>query len=443
VGSGRAPERWYTGIGRYQWLVLLLASLGWIFDIFEGQLFVASMNDAMPAVLPASAAKGDVDFYNKLALGAFLLGGALGGILFGVLGDRIGRKRAMTYTILLYSAFTCLSAFAQRWWHLAGCRFLTAVGVGGEWAVASALVAEEFPRRARAWSQSIFQASSILGTYLAILAGSFIVARREIVVSLPPMEGTWEISGWRLAFLLGALPALLVIWVRTKLREPDLWLRAAKEVAAEAPGRLRELFAAGLRRRTLVGVGLAGVGMATFWGTFIFSKDALSRAVAAEYPAVDPKQAEMLGMLLGTTGSGVGLLAFGPLAEWLGRRGAFLFYQVGGLAASALLYGWLTSAWAVGLFLPLFGFLTVGMHAGFAVYFPELFPTRLRGTGGGFCFNAGRILAAPILFLGGWLGKGESGLSLFQVAFLLSLSFVLGALLLLAAPETKGRELPE
>jgi MFS family permease len=443
VGSTKAAgERWYAGVSRYQWLVLLLASLGWIFDIFEGQIFVASMNEAMPALLPAGAGPGEVGFYNNLALGAFLLGGALGGVLFGMLGDRLGRKRALTYTILLYSACTCLSAFAQCWWHLAGFRFLTALGVGGEWAVASTLVAEEFPRRARAWSQSIFQASSVLGTYLAILAGTFVVAQREVVLSLP--VGTWAVSGWRLAFLLGALPALLVVWVRRHLHEPERWLRAAK-AGGEAPGRLRELFAPGLARRTLVGVGLAGVGMATFWATFIYGKDVLRQAVAAEDPSAGPlglKRAEMLGMFLATTGSGLGLLAFGPLAERLGRRGAFLFFLLGGLAASGVLFWLPLNAWEIGLLLPVFGFLTVGLHGGYAVYFPELFPTHLRGTGAGFCFNAGRVLAAPALFLGGLLEK-YSDLKVLDVAPLLGLLFPLGAFLLLFAPETKGRDLPE
>jgi MFS family permease len=136
------------------------------------------------------------------------------------------------------------------------------------------------------------------------------------------------------------------------------------------------------------------------------------------------------------------LLAFAPLAERLGRRGAMLLFLLGGLAAALVLFQCLTSVWAIALFLPCFGFLTVGLHAGFAVYFPELFPTRLRGTGAGFCFNAGRILAAPALFLAGWLQK-DGGLSLAGSATLLSLLFPLGALLLLFAPETRGRELPD
>jgi len=154
----------------------------------------------------------------------------------------------------------------------------------------------------------------------------------------------------------------------------------------------------------------------------------------------------MLGMLIVTTGGGLGLLAFGPLAERVGRRGAFLLFQLGGLAASLWVFlaprGW--TLWSEPLqLLGLggFGFLTLGMHAGFAVYFPELFPTRLRGTGGGFCFNAGRVLAAPTLVVGGWMRTG-GGLSMESSAVCLSGLFLLGIGLLYFAPETKGRELP-
>jgi MFS family permease len=378
-----------------------------------------------------------------------------------VVGDRVGRKRALTYTILLYSAFTSLSAFSLEWWHLAGFRFLVALGVGGEWAVASALVAEEFPRRARAWSQSIFHASSVLGTYLAIAAGFFLVARAEVVFHVP-LSGWWEMPGWRLAFLLGAVPALLIVWIRVSLHEPEAWLRTrGRDPQGVQSGRLRDLFAGGLARGTLVGVGLATVGLATFWGTHIYGKDRYRQAAEERYLAALPpgapdeerkqvlqdnapaiKRAEMWGMLLATTGGGLGLLAFGPLSERLGRRGAFLLFQLGGLASALVLFRVLRGEAALALFLPVFGFWTLGMHAGFAVYFPELFPTRLRGTGAGFCFNAARLLTAPILLLSGWVGKGGR-YTVEDAASLLSLLFVPGAVLLLLAPETRGQELPE
>jgi MFS family permease len=485
-----AEGRWYEGITRYQWLVLIVASLGWVFDVFEGQIFVASMNQAMPALAPADK-KQNIPLYTNITFAAFLLGGALGGVVFGVLSDRLGRKRTLTYTILLYSLFTCLSAFASQWWEMAGYRFLVALGVGGEWAVASALVAEVFPQRARAWSQSIFHASSVLGTFLAVAAGAFIVANPRLTATLTLLGHEFSLTGWRVGFLLGIVPSLLIIWIRVSLREPERWLKAqTAAIKAETSGQADEalaadsseaitplgqttaslphstapslqvdcptpadvrvkpsvtqLFRGTLLRRTLVGVGLAAVGLATFWGTHIYGKDVLQQVYQQSTGIEDPqvlKRVEMLGMFLVTTGGGLGLIAFGPICERLGRRGAFLFFHVGGLAASLVVFKQVSGVTAAAVLLPIFGFLTLGMHAGYAVYFPELFPTRLRSTGGGFCFNVGRILAAPILFLSGWM-QTKLGLGMANAAALLSLLFALGVLLLLFAPETKGQDLP-
>lgn len=459
---------WYSGISRYQWMVLAVASLGWAFDIFEGQIFVASMNEAMPELLPPqigeleeAARKGYLAFYNNITFASFLLGGAIGGVAFGILSDRIGRARTMIYTIAMYSAFTFVSAFSETWWHMAIFRFLVAMGVGGEWAVASALVAEMFPTRARAWSLAIFHATSVFGTLMAVAAGAFIVADRDIAESIPLLAGM-DVSSWRLGFVLGAVPAVLIIVVRLVLKsEPEAWQKArskSKEGEKKKLGQFGDLFSPELRRHTLVGVGLAAVGLATFWGAHIYGKDVLRQAVETRYIEADRtnlpreeilearfrdiKQWEMLGMLLVTTGGGLGLLMFGPLSERFGRRGAFLFYHLAGLAAALVLFQTLSEVNHLLIFLPIFGFLTLGMHAGYAVYFPELFPTRLRGTGAGFCFNTGRILAAPILFLSGWMQR-DMGLSLRDAASLLSLLFVLGAALLVFASETKGEELPE
>src|SRR5262245_31299894 len=161
----------------------------------------------LSGLLPAGTAEGTRDYYKNIALAAFLVGGALGGVVFGAMADRIGRTRTMVVTILIYSAFTCMTAFSQNWWQATVLRFLVALGTGGEWAVASALVAEVFPPRARAWSGAIFHGSSVLGTYLAIAAGIFIVPN-------------W---GWQRAFLIGAAPALLTVWIRLQMREPEQW----------------------------------------------------------------------------------------------------------------------------------------------------------------------------------------------------------------------------
>jgi MFS family permease len=157
IARGRevSAKKWYEDVTPYMWLVLAIGSLGWVFDIFEGQIFVASMKEAMPALLPAGTPAGSVDFYNNIAMAAFLVGGALGGVVFGMISDRIGRTTTMILTILMYSLFTCVTAFSQTWWQMVALRFLVALGTGGEWAVASAMIAEVFPQQARARSRRV------------------------------------------------------------------------------------------------------------------------------------------------------------------------------------------------------------------------------------------------------------------------------------------------
>ncbi len=478
---------WYQGITRYQWLVLLIASLGWIFDIFEGQIFIASMNEAMPSLIQVEGAaelpkveaeqlkKDAVTMANYIALAAFLVGGAVGGIVFGMLSDRIGRKRTMSVTIIFYSVFTCISAFSQEWWHLAGLRFLVAMGVGGEWAIASALVAEVFPKRARVYAGGIFHASSVFGTYLAVAAGYFIIANGALNEWAATSAPEWISSyidprtiPWRLGFALGALPALLIIWIRISLKEPESW-QAARDLAQKEPGSkkmgsLTELFHADYVRATLVGVSLAAVGMATFWGAHVHGRVVLQDNVKQQYideastgdkPLSDEAKAavlkdnsdpikrwEMIGMFLVTTGGGFGLISFAPVSRAIGRRGAFMLFHAGGLLVALFLFLVEMPTLGVMLVLPVFGFLTLGMHAGYAIYFPELYPTRLRGTGAGFCFNAGRILAAPILIVRGVLTATYNVPADYAYAALSSL-FLLGVVVLIFAPETNQQELPE
>lgn len=471
--------KWYEGISRYQWLVLVIASLGWVFDAFEGQIFVASMEEAIPSLVPPETSEGTIARYNNIALGCFLIGGALGGIVFGALSDRIGRTRTMALTILFYSIFTCLSAFSQQWWHLAALRFLVAMGVGGEWAVATALLAEVFPKRARAHVGGLFHATSVLGSYLAVAAGLTIIGNPAIqefanergIPSLP----------WRLGFAVGVLPALLIIWIRMSLREPEDWKAARRRAASDAGQRMgvvSDLFSRTLRRRTLLGICLATVGLATFWGVHIYGKNVLLQAAetahltsamdqmrnasadaatrtavsspgrdpaASGAPLLDPvsrKRWEMLGMFLVTSGGGVGLVCFGPLAARMGRRPAFFLFHLGGLISALCVFQFAWTVTAAIVLLPIFGFLTLGMHAGYAVYFPELYPTRLRGTGAGMCFNAGRLCAAPILFVNGYLQE-DLGWSLNESASLLSVLFVAGIFFTWLAPETRGTELPQ
>jgi len=422
--------RWYAQVTRYQWLVLIIASAGWVFDVFEGQLFNITRGELLPEVLRVARDAPEVREYGDICLAIFLVGGTVGGLLFGSLADRLGRRPMMVVTILMYSVFSGLTFFAQSLWQVAALRFLVAMGVGGEWAVAAALVAEVFPAKARAHASGIFHASSVFGTWLAALAGLAVGAQ------------------WRYAYLLGVLPALLVLWVRTRVKEPDRWLKAeakASEAGQVQLGSFRELLLnPRWRGRAVMGMLLAAVGLGTFWGVTVagqgLAAEVLTRGGASEEVAA--KGAKFAYGIVQTTGAGLGLLAFGPLAVRLGRRRAFALVQACSLVIIPLTCYLPTSYWQLLIMLPFFGFFTLSMHAGFAVYFPELFPTHLRATGTGFCFNGGRLVAASMLWFSGWL-KSRPGMDLRLAVSLLGLGFVPGLLILCFLPETKGQPLPE
>ena len=455
---------WYSGVTRYQWLVLVIASLGWVFDIFEGQIFVASMRDAMPDLLGVTPDDDSVRIWNDRAFGFFLLGGAFGGVMFGMISDRIGRAKTMIFTILFYSLFTCLSAFSQEPWHMVVLRFLVAMGVGGEWAVASAMVAEVMPKRSRPVMSSIFHASSVFGTLLAVATIALLVGNQQLNNSLAERG----IDGWRVGFAIGVLPALLTLWIRWKLREPESWTAArnrAREDDTQPTGRISELFSSAYLRNTVIGVTLATIGLVTFWGGHIYGKNALMRKAQTEVLKMEKvttdagkkvraeafekhkskiKRAEMTSMTLNTIGAGLGLVFFGGISNRIGRKGAFVLYHTMAFVMMLVLFKGLiaqdASKMALMVCLPIFGFFTVGMHAGYAVYFPELYPTRLRGTGAGFCFNMGRLGTAAAFF--GFAAMTSPPTPETKAMWLAPL-FLLGVVVVLFAKETKDLELPE
>jgi MFS family permease len=433
--SRTTPQRWYEGVTSYQWLVLTVASLGWVFDAFEGQLYNITRGDMLPDLLRSShpglsdaAVAVEVRAWGERFLGVFLIGGTLGGWLFSSLADRWGRKPVMALTILCYSIFSGITAAATELWHVGVLRFLVAMGVGGEWAVGAALVAEVFPKHARERAGGIFHAASVGGVWLAAAAG--------LVVG----------TQWRFAYLVGIVPALLVLWVRVSIREPDSW-QEAKQTKAGRMGSFRELLGVPQwRARAIGGALLAMVGLATFWGVAVagqnLAEDLLKKLGA---PAGEiSSRAKIAFGFIQTTGGFIGQLMMGPLSVWLGRRRTFAYMHVAAFIMT-LVVCWVPAYFgSYTLFLcliPLFGFFAQGIHSGYAVYFPELFPTHLRATGAGFCFNTGRILAAPVLIWGSaWM---KATLPLPQAISVLGALFLLGLLVLLYLPETKGQELPE
>jgi MFS family permease len=415
--------KWYAEVTRYQWLVLIIASAGWVFDAMEGQIYNLTRQDMLREILGGDPARQK--FWGDVLLASFLLGSALGGVAFGNLADRIGRKPAMTLSILFYSIFSGLTFFATKVWHVAALRFLVAMGVGGEWAVAAALVAEVFPPRARARASGIFHGTSVAGTWLAAGAG--------LVVG----------SNWRYAYLIGIVPALLVLWVRASVEEPQRWKQAATEGDPKALGSFRNLFGNPTwARRAIFGLLLAGVGLATFWGVVVAGQD-LARDFL-ERSGVDKTSAAQRAKFAYGFVQAMGMLAcflsFGPLAERLGRRPTFAIMHLGAVAIVPVTC-YLPQNYAQMLIaLAFYGFFTGGLHAGYAIYFPELFPNHLRATGAGVCFNGGRILAAPMMFVSGSI---KSAMDLRPAVTMLAGMYLIGAVLLLFLPETKGRPLPE
>ena len=426
TAADSAARPWHEGITRYQWLVLAVASLGWIFDAFEGQLYNITRADMLPDLLRVPGSDPLVKLWGERFLGVYLIGGTVGGWLFSSMADKLGRKPVMALTILCYSIFSGFNAFATEMWHVGVLRFLVAMGVGGEWAVGAALVAEVFPSRARARAGGMFHASSVAGLWMAAGAGLAV--------------GTH----WRWAYLIGIVPALLVLWVRVTVKEPEAWTHA-KATKAGRMGSFTELLGdSRWRSRAIFGALLAMVGLATFWGVVIAGQDlAADLLQRLGDPAAASKSKIAFGYIQ-TTGAGLGMLAFGPLSMRLGRKRTFVLMHLCALVMTPVVC-WVPSyfsSYAVLLcLLPIFGFFAQGIHAGYAVYFPELFPTHLRATGAGFCFNTGRILAAPVLI---WISGGMKHLLDLRLAITyLALLFLLGLVFLRFLPETRGTDLPE
>src|ERR1051325_6590923 len=410
-----ATPRWYHGVTAYQWLILAIASAGWIFDAYEGQIFNLTSSYLLDEIAHGATVK-QINAYRDMFLGVFLLGGTAGGLLFGSMADRWGRKPTMALTILMYSLFSGLTYFAHSLTQGGLLRFFVAMGVGGEWAVAASLVAEVFPEQARAQASGIFHATSVFGTWMATLASMAVETR------------------WRNAFLIGIIPALLVAWVMATVKEPESWKKAGEKARSEGAkmGSLTELLTdSRWARRALLGMLLAAIGLGTFWAVTVagqkLAEDMLMRHGVTAADAMIKGQ--FAYGIVETLGGGLGLLSFGPFCVWLGRKRAFAWIMIGAtIIVPITCYAPQNYAQLL-ILLPIFGFLTLAIHAGFAVYFPELFPTHLRATGAGFCFNVGRTVAASILFFSSWL-KGPSGMDLRAAISLLGLLFLLGLLVI-------------
>ena len=440
------PRGGFLGLSGYHWLVIAAGWAGWGFDVFDAVLFNFVAPDCIPALLHlprgSHAAHQAAVFWTGAITSILLVTWALGGVLFGWVADRVGRKRALFATIALYAAGTGLCALVTNIGQLIACRVIAGLGIGGEWGIGAALVAEAVPEGRRVEAGVIMQTASPLGVVLASAANYQIA-------------GVWFAadphSSWRYVFLAGLLPVLVALGVRLFLRESAHWTASR---AGARPPTPRELFAPGLRAATLSGVFAAVIAVLSWWACNAFIP-LLGRTLAAEH-AVRAGLAPAAAALLAATwqahasnafnlGGLLGAFAAVPLARGLGRRPMFMAYFLFSALALLLTFGLQLTAQTRLAMLFMVGAGVYGIFGAFTFYLPELFPARLRATGAGFCYNIGRILAAAGPFVVGLVSAmaGGSSAALMRVLFWLALVPLTAALVArLAIVETRGRSLP-
>src|ERR1043166_1830728 len=320
--SSTAP--WWKDLTPYHWFVFAMAALAWLFDCLDQQLFLLARGSAMKMLLPPGA---DIKLYGGYATAIFVAGWATGGLIFGAVGDRIGRARTLTLTVLLYSLCTGLSAFSTGWKDFAFYRFVTGLGVRGVFGLAVALIADSLPDRSRPGALGTLQALSAVGNITAGL----------ISILLGQVEGNWFKSGeaWKYMFLVGALPAFLCVFLQMRLKEPEKWVRAREEGRKTGAqfGSYASLFGeARWRRPALLGMLLCVAGVVGLWGVGFFSPelvgDVLERSLKVQ--GVDaasiPAQKTIwtgVNMIVQNAGSFFGMLVFTRAAQRYGRKPAF------------------------------------------------------------------------------------------------------------------------
>ncbi|MGP8248041.1 MAG: MFS transporter [Bryobacteraceae bacterium] len=440
------PSRyvWYKDLSRYQWFVVAVAAVGWMFDTMAQQLFNLARKPAIRDLLGHGASGSMVDEQAGISTSVFMIGWALGGVIFGVLGDRLGRARTMMLTILCYTVFTGLSLLSTAVWDFNVYRFLCGLGVGGQFAVGVALVAEVVPERARPYALGMVQACSALGNMVAALT----------VIALGQVQQAGLIHGaWRWEFLAGALPAPLALVVFKKLKEPESWLKARAD--KERLGSFAELFSdPRWRRNAIAGLLLAFAGVVGLWGIGFFSYDLFRPVLEKTFRAQGMPEVIVAGSvttwigvtsLLQNFGSFFGVHAFTWLTQRTNRRRAFAVSFLAAMGMTAYTFWNLKTLADMFWMIPLMGFTQLALFGGYAIYLPELFPTRLRSTGTSFCYNVGRLVAAAgPLSLGLLTSRVYHGPDSMRYAGVTMCSmFLVGLAALAIAPETKGQPLPE
>lgn len=438
-----APASWWRSFSREQRFVFVAASLAWLFDCLDQQFFNLARGPAMDDLLVNKARATE---YGSYTTSIFLVGWAIGGLVFGAMGDRFGRARILSVTVLLYSVCTGLGACATGYVDFCVYRFLTGLGVGGVFGLAVALVADSVSDAARAPALGLLQALSTWGN----LAAGFIGMGVGMLATAGLMP--FGLVPWRAFFLIGALPALLCVFVLWRVREPEKWVRARAEGAKR--GIRFGSYGALLRhprwsRHAWLGLVACCAGIVGLWGVGNFHPKIVASIIAQGFHGngLASQQAywTSLGLLLQNVGGFCGMMTFAWIAQAHGRRLALGLALLVSFLSTLLVFQYLRELRQIYWMLPIMGFGQLSVFAVYAIYLPELFPTSLRSTGTSFCYNFGRLFAATAPFTLGRLTHALGGdLEGFRSAGKwVSVILLAGIAVLPFLPETRARPLPE
>jgi MFS family permease len=399
---------------------LIAAWLGWAFDGLDGYLYIIVASRFVRQLLEqdkgTTVTMAEVAAKAAIIQGFFLIGWALGGAVFGRIGDHIGRSKTLMLTVLTYAVFTGMSFFAEAWWHLLIFRFIAALGIGGEWAAGSALVNETLHRKHRTWASATLQSGYMLGCIAAALTG-------KLMANLEP----------RWVFVVGVLPALLTLWIRRAVPEPEAW---AREAAKQKPPPVSALFGKGLLHITLLISALTSIALTTVWAFLYFAPQAAQQIPEAQNWTAPQKQ---------TFASNIAIYYFAVniaanyaatyLAALIGYRKTFALFLAGAMASFLIGFARPLTLDSIYIVYGFTAFFALGLFGLFPFYIPPLFPTLVRTLGAGFTYNIGRIFSSIGAFAGGWIAASAGGpaAAIWWTGFL----YIPGVLVALFIPEVK------
>lgn len=396
-------------VDRRAWRALFAAQAGWMLDAMDVLLFAF-------ALVPIQKEFGLTKAQIAIPLAVTLFASAFGGMLFGHLADRIGRVRAMTISILLYSLATAGLATSAALWQIIAWRVIVGLGMGGEWSCGSVLVAETWPAQHRAKAMGIMQSGWAIGAMIAA-ALSWLVLERY---------------GWRVLFLIGAAPAAVAFFIRRTVEEPPLWRDRPR-----TQSRWLEIFSPPYIRRTVIATLLASSVLIAFWGVTSWLPTFLASPVSEGGAGLTVTKSQQWLILL-QFGAFLGYISFGWIADRLGRRPAFTLFMIAATIVVPLFAFYARTPLMLLAICPLVGYFAHGYFSLFGAMLAELFPTHIRASAQGFCYNGGRFASALATYA---VGAAATRYGFGSVIAGDAMFFALGAVLIWLLPETKGTEL--